>query len=155
MKSTISLATVLCIALAGILFLGAPAFSADEDSFALGDLDEDYVYTPVEPCRIVDTREVGGAFSAARNAVVIMFSEMYRINKVVPAPDTRKDAQAPNRCKSRAQCTSTSRRQMRTHSGWFTVWAYDGNKPAASMVNYTPGQNIANQGTIKTNPKRG
>lgn len=32
----------------------------------LGDTDRDYVFTPVTPCRLVDTRNAGGAFSASQ-----------------------------------------------------------------------------------------
>jgi hypothetical protein len=34
-----------------------------EDILRLGDLTRDYAFTPVTPCRIVDTRIAGGAFS--------------------------------------------------------------------------------------------
>ncbi len=60
MKLTISLATVFCITLAGILLLGVPAVSAQEAS--LGELDQ-LVFNSVVPCRIVDTRNRGGLFS--------------------------------------------------------------------------------------------
>ena len=147
MKSTISLATVLCIALAGILFLGAPAFAADEDSFALGDTDQDYVYTPVKPCRIVDTRAVGGPFSASETRDYYVYGE-------VAAQQGGASAGYPERCnapKGEPRAVHINVTSTNAHaSGWFTVWNYNGNKPAASMVNYTPGQNIANQGTIKT-----
>ncbi len=31
---------------------------------SLGDIDKDFVYAPVNPCRIIDTREAGGPISA-------------------------------------------------------------------------------------------
>jgi hypothetical protein len=148
MKSTISLITVLCMALAGILFFGAPAFS--EDQLALGDVDQDYVYTPVKPCRIVDTRAVGGPFSASETRDYYVYGE-------VAAQQGGASAGYPERCnapKGEPRAVHINVTSTNAHaSGWFTVWNYNGNKPAASMVNYTPGLNIANQGTIKTNPK--
>lgn len=33
-------------------------------TMALGSADQDYTFTPVTPCRLVDTRQAGGAFSA-------------------------------------------------------------------------------------------
>ena len=147
MKSAISLATVLCMTLAGILFLGAPAFS--EDQLALGDVNQDYVYSPIKACRIVDTREEGGAFAANE-------TRSYHVYGNVSAQQGGASAGYPERCnppdgKGEPRAVHINVTSTNAHaSGWFTVWNYNGNKPAASMVNYTPGQNIANQGTIKT-----
>ena len=108
MKLTISLATVLCITLAGVLLLGVPAFAADEEDLKLGDTDQDWVYTAVEPCRIVDTRQNGEALSCgvSRGSIIVYgHVEAQNGGQLVYAehlPCTPRE--------SREQCTSTSRR---------------------------------------------
>lgn len=45
---------------------GTPAQRIPGVAKALGDLAQDLVYTPIQPCRIADTRVVGGAIGAAQ-----------------------------------------------------------------------------------------
>ena len=59
-----------------ILTLGCVmlAFGVGSESYAdLGDTGADLIYTPVSPCRIIDTREAGGPIAGGdtRNFVVV------------------------------------------------------------------------------------
>jgi hypothetical protein len=114
-------------------------YGLSPDPQALGDRNADLVYTPVEPCRIIDTRLAGGPLAAGsqRNFYVagtLGFSGQggnptgcglplgpttaVVINFVAVAP---------------------------AGAGNLRAWAYGGNTPNASIINYAAvGLNIAN-----------
>jgi len=125
-----------------ILALGCVmlVFGVGSESYAdLGDTGADLIYTPVAPCRIIDTRESGSAGPIAgggtRNFVVVGTTGFgsqgghtggcgipenatsVMINFVAVAPST---------------------------SGHLRAWPYGGTMPSASILNFGPGLNIAN-----------
>jgi len=133
-----------------ILGGGTPAFySADSmaDPFALGDTDKDFVYTPVKPCRIVDTREVGGKIPSGGSRGFYVYGSGAQMS-----------AQGGNP----AGCTSPRGEPRAVHmnivavnseaSGFLTVWPIGTSRPLAGILNYFPGSTdpVSNAFTVKT-----
>lgn len=144
------LATILCITLAAVLFFGVPAFSADESADesieALGDKNQDFVYTPVRPCRIVDTRRIVGAFGAGESREYHVYGDVsgqnggdapYRVN----CPSPRGEPRAVH-----INVTAIGG----DSNGNFRVYPAGTTTPATSWVNWQAHKNVANQGTVKT-----
>lgn len=119
--------------------------AADLDGpLALGDTDQDYVFTPVSPCRIVDTRTAGGAMTAGSTR------EFY-----VYGPGVAMTPQGGNA----AGCTSPVGEPLGVMinvtavpigSGNLRAYPADESTPTASLVNYKTGTNIANAAAVKT-----
>ena len=133
-----------------VLSGGTPDFySADSmaDPFALGDSDNDFVYTAVKPCRIVDTRIAGGKISSGGSRGFYVYGS-----------GSHMSPQGGNS----AGCTSPKGEPRAVHinivavesadSGWLTVWPYGASKPLAGVLNYSPGKTdpISNAFTVKT-----
>jgi hypothetical protein len=104
---------------------------------------ENLVYTPVNPCRIVDTRKAGGAIppSGIRNYNVHGDVASQGGNPAgCPSPKGEPLAVALN-------VTAVPVSGL----GYLTAYPYCSNAPLASLVNYKAGiQPIANSGTVKT-----
>ena len=103
----------------------------------IGDTGTDLIYTPVAPCRIIDTRNAGGpiAGNATRNFLV--------------AGTTGFESQGGHTggCGIPDDATSVMINFIAvggTTSGHLRAWPFGGTKPDASIVNFGPGQNIAN-----------
>jgi hypothetical protein len=133
-----------------ILGGGTPNFySADSmaDPFSLGDHDKDFVYTPVKPCRIVDTREAGGKITSGSSRGFYVYGTGIQMS-----------AQGGNS----AGCSSPRGEPRAVHinivavnsvaSGWLTVWPYGASKPLAGVLNYYPNRTdpVSNAFTVKT-----
>ena len=105
----------------------------DEDSLS---------YTPVKPCRIVDTRKAGGAISAdgirsynVRGAVASQGGN----SAGCPAP------------KGEPLAVHVNVTSVPLSNGWIAAYPYGSTAPTASLVNYrSDAQNVANSGTVKT-----
>jgi hypothetical protein len=148
MKFTISLATVLCITLAGVLLLGVPAVSAQEDTLKLGDLGKDYVYSPVDPCRIVDTRVSTvdpGPMLADTWRRFKVYGVVQGQNGGAPNPPTCPAPKGEPRA-VHINVTALGGDQ----AGHLRVYPVGIATPNASWVNFMPYENIANAGTVKT-----
>lgn len=112
---------------------------------ALGDTDEDLVYTPVAPCRIVDTRNSGGVITGGYSRSFLVYGAAGDLN-----------GQGGNA----AGCFSPVGEPQAVHvnvtvvpaSGGGNVRVYPAGEttPNASLVNYKPGVNIANAATVQT-----
>lgn len=106
---------------------------------ALGSTTEDFLYTPVDPCRIFDTRDAGGKIG----------SNSFR-NFRVHGTAGQMTAQGGNS----AGCTAPKGEPRAVHinivavdsinDGYLTVWPKGGVKPLAGVLNYSP--------TAKTDP---
>ena len=117
-----------------------------QEIFKLGDPDKDFAYTPVTPCRIVDTRNAGGAFAPNESR------EYYGYG-----PGTTMLGQGGNP----AGCASPNLEPRAVHinvavvplsnQGHFRAYPANIGPPNASIINYKAGvQNIANGVTVKT-----
>jgi len=105
----------------------------------LGDTGADLIYTPVPPCRIIDTRQPGAGGPIPGNG----------IRDFVVVGTTGFESQGGNvgGCGIPEDATSAMVNFIAvgpTASGHLRAWPYGGTKPNASIVNFTPGVNIAN-----------
>ena len=114
--------------------------SAFEGPLDIGDTTQDWVYTAVQPCRIVDTRNAVGRFNPEESRDYYV----YGFNTV---------------SQGGSNCSETIKEPRAAHvnvtvipSGIGNVRAYpaQGSVPNASLVNVRPGTNIANAAIIKT-----
>jgi hypothetical protein len=104
----------------------------------LGDIGSDLVYTPVNPCRIVDTRNigspvVGGSVRSFDVDNTTSFSSQGGVNAPCGIPFGVARAVAMN-------ITAT----QTLGPGFFSAWAVGSTQPNASTVNYETGDTIAN-----------
>ena len=110
--------------------------------------DEDLVFTPVEPCRIVDTRipgPVSGVFSPGEQREFFV----YGTTEISSQGGNPAGCPAPQGEPSAVHINVTAVPQ--SGNGWFIVFPANVAAPLASLVNYKTGvQNIANAATIKT-----
>lgn len=109
----------------------------------LGSLANDLVYTPLQPCRILDTRNVGGAIAAGgtRSFDTLTFGGSFTyqggaatdcgLNFAVTAVALNLTAVQPNA------------------AGFATVYPYLTTRPTASTLNYTAGAIVANETILK------
>jgi hypothetical protein len=133
----------LYIILIGTMLVGAQAFVAD-----VARAQDDLVFTPVEPCRIVDTRipgPVSGMFSPGDRREFAVYG----------TTDIANQGGNPAGCPSPGGEPSAVHMNVaavpQSGQGHFAVFPADVSPPNASLVNYRTGvQNIANAATIKT-----
>ncbi len=115
----------------------------------LGSSSNDLVYTPVTPCRIVDTRYAGGpiAAGATRDFDVdnaTSFASQGGNNGPCGIPYGVAQAVAMT-------ITVTGPSAW----GWFTAWSYGYPKPNASVLNYDTGDTLANTTIVPVWPGPG
>ena len=106
---------------------------------ALGDTGEDLIYTPVAPCRIIDTREPGAGGPIPGNGT--------RDFVVVGATGFESQGGHAGGCGIPEDATSVMINFIAVGpvaAGHLRAWPYGGTKPNASIVNFGPGLNIAN-----------
>src|SRR5262249_19205551 len=107
---------------------------------ALGDAGVDLVYTPVVPCRIVDTRSVGGAFAAGgptRNYRAYLTSGTFTVQ-----------GGAAGNCGIPANPAAVALNIAAINgAGFLTAWPYNTTMPTAATLVPSPGLTLAN-GTI-------
>ncbi len=108
----------------------------------LGDLTEDYAYTAVTPCRIVNTNVLGGPFLPG-------VARSYRVYGLVGAQGGAAFCPSPNG-EPRAVHINVTAVPV-AGQGNFRAYPAGGAAPNASLTNYKAGvQNVANAGTIRT-----
>jgi hypothetical protein len=110
---------------------------------ALGDADQDYLYTPVAPCRIFDTRNVGGAIAAGTSREFYVYG---------PGLNTLQGGAA--------NCPAPKGEPRGVHlnvtvvpvgaQGNVRVYPANASTPNASAVNFKLGTNIANALTVQS-----
>ncbi len=115
-------------------------------ALTLGDLNEDLVFTPVTPCRVVDTRFAAGGAIPANG---------FR-NFNVHGSGVTIGGQGGNP----AGCTAPQGEPRGVHlnvtvvpvsgNGFVKVYPYLTAEPNASLVNFKQGTNIANASSLKT-----
>jgi hypothetical protein len=132
------------VIVSGIMFMGLQAFLPGQVG---AQADQDLVFTPVEPCRIFDSRETCsscGVFNPGDS------QELYVYGTTVIA----------NQGGNPAGCSSPQGEPAAVHinvtavpqsgAGWFVVFPANVAAPFASLVNYDAAvQNIANAATIR------
>jgi len=91
------------------------------------------VYTPITPCRIADTRVVGGALAAGETRSYIGYT----------ATDFTAQGGFASNCgipDNIAALALSFTAVLPSGSGYFTAYPFNEAKPVATALNYTPGQ---------------
>lgn len=123
------------------ILTGKPPEELAGEKLELGELDKDFAYTPVKPCRIIDTRDAGGPFSSYETR------EYYVYGSVASQGGA-------------ASCYSPKGEPRAVHinvtvvpvsgQGHFKAYPANIGPPGASLINYKTGvQNIANAATVQ------
>ena len=116
---------------------------------ALGDAGADLVYTPVTPCRIVDTRSTdAGAIIGNTTRSFDMDGTNFSTQGGFAGSCGIPSAVA------RAVVMTITVTQPNA-AGWFTAWAVGGAQPLISVLNYDTGATIANTTIVPVNPGAG
>ena len=114
----------------------------------LGDIADDLVYTPVAPCRIVDTRSAGGPIAAGTTR-----------SFDVDGSNFSAQGGNPGACGilygvARAVTMNITVTQPNA-GGYFTAWAVGSPTPLASILNYATGNTLANTTIVPALPGAG
>jgi hypothetical protein len=114
-----------------------------EDMLRVGDLSVDYTYTPVTPCRIVDTRRGGGGvFSPGQSREYYVYGSVAVQGGSVLCSSLKGEPRGVHLNVTAVPVAGP---------GNFKAYPANVSAPNASFVNYKAGvQNVANAGTIKT-----
>ena len=111
---------------------------AAADVKTLGALSNDLVYTPLQPCRIVDTRVAGGAIAANGT----------RSFKAVNSADFTAQGGSATNCATLGLTASAVALNITAvtpaGAGYATVFPFGTTQPLASSVNYTAGAIVNN-----------
>lgn len=109
------------------------------------DPDKDYVFTPVTPCRIVDTRNAGGAFGPDQIREFFVYGTTNIVNQggnPVGCPSPKGE---PRGVHINVTAVPVS------GQGNFAAFPANISPPNVSLINYKAGvQNIANAASVKT-----
>ena len=100
------------------------------------------MYTPVVPCRIVDSRNVGGAFGGG---------ETRGYHAYLTSGTFEGQGGAASNCGIPANPAAVALNLTVVSagaSGYLTAWPYNSARPNASTLNYAPGQVVANGALI-------
>jgi len=118
---------------------GGMSMPAKVGAKALGDAAADLVYTPVVPCRIVDTRNAGGAFASGATRDY----HAYLTNGTFAS-----QGGAASDCGIPANPAAAALNIAIVSAGgvgFLTAWPFNSNRPLASTLNYfAQGQIVAN-----------
>ena len=108
---------------------------------ALGDANDDLVYTPVVPCRILDTRNAGGPLLAGVTRTFIG----YNATSFVVQGGVASNCGVPDGV---AALSLNIAAVQPADAGFIRLWPDDAPMPFASMLNYAAGAFATATGTI-------
>ena len=109
------------------------------------DPDKDYVFTPVTPCRIVDTRNAGGAFGPDQVREFFVYGTTNIVNQGGNLAGCPSPKGEPRGVHLNVTAVPVS------EQGNFAAFPANISPPNASLINYKAGvQNIANAASVKT-----
>jgi hypothetical protein len=109
---------------------------------ALGTAGSDLVFTPLTPCRIVDTRLAGGPIAATAT----------RSFKAYTATDFTAQGGAATNCGLPANASAISVKlvsEFPTMTGYFTAYPFNEVRPLSSSLNYAGGSTTSDQSNIR------
>lgn len=124
--------------MAALLFLAAPAFAQFGFSSTT-----DLVFTPLTPCRIVDTRVAGGTIPAGTARGFKAWGANFSAQGGNAA-----DCGIPQNTYVAALALNLVVISP-TAGGYITAYPYDATRPTASTVNYVAGDIVANGAIVK------
>lgn len=127
--------------------IATSALAADGNDLAqpdrLGERDADLVFTPLEPCRILDTRQaspLGGQIVGGTSRGFYAFGVDFQATQGGDASDCGLSGTA----QIDAVVINVAVVAPAT-AGYLTVWPAGGERPLASTVNYAANQTVANE----------
>jgi len=121
--------------------------AAEDVSLSLGDVTDDLVYTPVTPCRIVDTRIAGGPIAANTARTFDLDG-----SNLSAQGGSNTGCAIPFGVARAAALTITVTGGQA--AGYFTAWGL-GAQPLSSVINYDVGQTLANTTIVPDVPGGG
>ncbi len=129
-----------------IIFAMLLMLSASMNTFAaIGDLAADLVFTPITPCRIVDTRGAGGVIPAASSRVFKGWNVNYTAqggsNSNCGLPQTT----------NIAALAVNLLVIVPAAEGWIAAWPVGTSMPLVSNLNYKASDVLANSAILKIN----
>jgi len=121
---------------------GAPAAVGEVGTKALGSPGSDLVYTPLTPCRIIDTRLRGGPLAANTTRSFLAFTATDFV-------DQGGDASSCNIPANVSAITVKVAAVDPLQGGWFTAFPSDEARPVAASLNYNTGGVFSNESHVK------
>jgi hypothetical protein len=115
-----------------------------EGTLALGSTTMDYVFTPVTPCRIVDTRNAVGMFAAGTSRAYYVYGTTVIANQGGNAAGCSSPVGEPRGVVVNVTAVPS------TYGGNLRAYPANAALPTASLVNFRPGENIANAAAVQT-----
>jgi hypothetical protein len=115
---------------------------------ALGDLADDLVYTPISPCRIVDTRVAGGAIAGGT-------TRSFDVDGSTFVAQGGKNASCGIPLGVAQAVAMNITVTQPAAAGYFTAWAVGGSQPLSSILNYAAGETVANTTIVPVVPGAG
>jgi len=119
------------------------AVPAGISPLALGDISQDLTFTPVSPCRIWDTRNVGGIIPNATYKTYVVYGDAATIGAQGGNPA---GCTAP---KGEPVAVAINVTATQGFAGHLRVYPYGSPLPNASFLNFS-GSNVANAGIVGT-----
>ena len=104
----------------------------------LGSIGSDLVYTPLQPCRIVDTRLAGGPIAAAGSRNFIGAGEASYASQGGSATDCGLGSEVPGALALNVTAVTPN------GPGYATVFTYNTSRPFAASLNYVTGAIVNN-----------
>jgi hypothetical protein len=121
---------------------GKQTVSAEVATRAIGSIDRDLVYTPLAPCRLVDTRIVGGPIAAGGT----------RSYRAFTASDFTAQGGASSNCNIPPNISALTVKIASIQpsaNGFFTAYPFNEPLPLASSLNYVQGLTLSNEAHIR------
>jgi hypothetical protein len=115
-----------------------------DGTLALGSTTMDYVFTPVTPCRIVDTRNAVGMFAAGTSRAYYVYGTTVIANQGGNAAGCSSPVGEPRGVVVNVTAVPS------TYGGNLRAYPANAALPTASLVNFRPGENIANAAAVQT-----
>ena len=110
----------------------------------IGDNDKDLVYTPLNPCRLIDTRFGGNGILNA------MTTRSFSVNGNTSSQGGAANCGVPDGATEPPAVVLNITSTESTSIGFMTIWPSGKSRPNASILNFNPGQNIANSAIVTT-----
>lgn len=123
-------------------FLLGGVINPSSTTAKLGSSGYDLVYTPISPCRIVDTRVVGGEFLAGETRSFMGYT----------ATDFASQGGAVSNCNIPSNVSSLAlsvTSPLPAGPGYFTLYPFNEARPLATALNYNPGLILSAQSNTR------
>jgi hypothetical protein len=133
----------LILTIAAVLTLATSAFAQ------LGSLSADLVFTPITPCRILDTRLMAGGAGTPIPAGGISSYYAGGVSNFVASGGSATNCGLQTAGLNIAAVAINFVAVSPSAAGYITVFPFGGVQPTASTLNYTAGEVVANSAIVK------